>query len=428
MVKVTPRRTAVPWPEAAVAHPLVQIAFGIGTVWLLAYNYVLLRSAQAVHWNDFGKFYYATQNWESGSSLYAPTIATGMWMGSFWLQFLDMNPPHFHLLLVPLAKLSLQTSALIWLVVNLATAIASIAIVLRELQLRVARVHWLPFACLCLASVATGGNLLTGQCTGLLMLPMALAWRAARCDRWDGCGAWLGVLVSVKPFLGLFMPTLLLLGRWRALRSLCVSGAGCALLGVLVFGWRSYVEWFDALRDVSWVWAGMNGSIRAGAAKTLAWSPFLTPVALRPAWVTPLWIVCCAAVALVSARAVRRSIEHAFSITILASLLISPLGWTYYLWLAMPGCFALWRERMSPITWVGLLLLCVPLSGLAFGQPYALATVVVGSSYSWGTLALWLGVVTDPTWTGSYGRSMVRQSPVPVAATSNEPAAISTTA
>ena len=427
-MKVKPRHTPVPWPEAVVAHPLVQIAVGIGAALLVQVNYALLHSAQAVHWNDFGKFYYATQNWESGSSLYAPTIATGMWMGSFWLQFLDMNPPHFHLLLVPLAKLSLETAARIWLVANLATAIASIAVVFHELRLRVARVHWLPLACLCLASVATGGNSATGQCTGLLMLPMALAWRAARSDRWDACGAWLGVLVSLKPFLGLFLPTLVLLGRWRALRSLCVSAAGCALLGVLVFGWRSYVDWLNAMRDVSWVWAVMNGSIRAAAAKALAWSPFLAPVAMLPGWVTPLWIVCCAAVALVSARAVRRSIDHAFSVTVLASLLMSPLGWTYYLWLAMPGCFGLWRSRMSAITWIGLLLLCIPLAGLGFGQPHPLATVVVGSSYSWGTLALWLGVVTAPAPTESYGRSTVRRSPGAVAASSNEPSAISTTA
>ena len=95
----------------------------------------------------------------------------------------------------------------------------------------------------------------------------------------------------------------------------------------------------------------------------------------------------------------------------------------------MTGLSAKTRERLlyliSPI---GLLLLCVPLAGLTFGQPHPLATLIVGSSYSWGTLALWLGVVTATAPTGSYGRSTVRRSPVVVAASSNEPAAISTTA
>jgi ATP-binding cassette subfamily B protein len=68
------------------------------------------------------------------------------------------------------------------------------------------------------------------------------------------------------------------------------------------------------------------------------------------------------------------------------------------------------------------------LSGLTFGQPHPWATAVVGSSYSWGTIALWLGAVTAPAPTQSYGRSMVRRSPVPVPAISNDPAAISTTA
>ena len=428
MVKVKPRRTAVPWPEAVVAHPFVQIAFGIGAVWLLAYNYVLLLNARAVHWNDFGKFYYAIANWESGRSLYAPTVATAMWMVSSWRELLNLNPPHFHLLLLPLANLSLEASARIWLVANALAAAASIALLVRELRLRIAPPYWLPLGCLCLASVATGANVISAQCTGLLMLPMTLAWRAARRDAWGASGVWLGVLISVKPFLGLFLPTLMLLRQWRALMASCLAGAACVALGVMVFGGRSYIEWAQALGDVSWVWASMNGSMRGMVAKSFDWSPYLTPFAERPGLVTPLWLAACVAVAVGSARAVVRSLEHAFGVTVLASLLISPLGWTYYLWLAMPGCFGLWQRRVSPITWVGLLLLCVPMFGVSFGQPHPLATLTVGSSYNWGTLALWLGAVTAPAPTWSYGRSTVRRSPGPVAATSNEPAAISTTA
>ena len=70
------RRTPVSWFDAFVAHPFFQIACGIGAGILVGYNYVLLRSAHVVHWNDFGKFYYATLSWTSGASLYAPTVAT----------------------------------------------------------------------------------------------------------------------------------------------------------------------------------------------------------------------------------------------------------------------------------------------------------------------------------------------------------------
>ena len=422
------RRTPVRWLDAFVAHPFFQIACGIGAGILVGYNYVLLRSAQAVHWNDFGKFYYAVLSWKSGASLYAPTVATKVFVESVGMQFLDLNPPHFHLLLVPIATVSLETSARIWLVANALAAVAAIVIVVRELNLRISIEHWLPLTCLGLASAATGANSLTAQCGGILMLPMALAWRAARRDEWGRCGVWLGVLVSIKPFLGLFLPTLALLREWRALRMLCVSALGCAVLGALVFGWWSYLEWFRALEEVAWVWAVMNGSIRALVEKSFGWSPYLTPIVLRPSLVTPLSIALSAIVAIASARVVRRSIDHAFSVTVLASLLISPLGWTYYLWLAMPGCFALWKARISPITWTGLLLLCVPLFGLAFGQPRAIATVTVASAYTWGILALWIGSVIDQQQSVRQTSAMVKTSPSTVPDRSNAPAAISTTA
>ncbi|MEQ1911673.1 MAG: glycosyltransferase family 87 protein [Vicinamibacterales bacterium] len=423
----TRRPTTHDW-GTVLGHPFTQIAFGVGAVWLLAYNYVLLLNARAVHWNDFGKFYYATANWESGKSLYAPTVATAMWMVSSWRELLNLNPPHFHLLLLPLANVSLEASARIWLVANALAATASIALVVRELKLRVAPTYWLPLGCLCLASVATGANSISAQCTGLLMLPMTLSWLAARRGAWGVSGAWLGVLISVKPFLGLFLPTLVLLRQWRALMTACLAGAACVAVGVVVFGVHSYIEWARALRDVSWVWASMNGSMMAIAAKSFAWSPYMTPFAERPGLVTPLWLAACGVIAAGSSRAAVRSLDHAFGVTVLASLLISPLGWTYYLWLAMPGCFGLWQRRMSAVTWVGLLLLCVPMFGVSFGQPHPLATLTVGSSYNWGTLALWLGAVTSLEPTGDYGRAISRKSPFAVAATSNEPAGISTTA
>lgn len=420
-------RAARGW-ETVLAHPFTQIAFGIGIVWLLAYNYVLLLNARAVHWNDFGKFYYAIGNWESGRSLYAPSVATAMWIASSWRHLLNLNPPHFHLLLLPLGTMSLEASARIWLVANGLTALAAIALVVRELRLTVAPTYWLPFGCIGLASVATGANAISAQCGGLLMLPMALAWRAARHDAWGTSGFWLGVLISVKPFLGLFLFTLPLLRLWKALMTACLAGAACVALGGLVFGLHSYIEWAQALRDVSWVWSSMNASLMAIAVRLFDSSPYVTPFAVRPALVTPLWLAACIAVAAGSRRAAVRSIDHAFAVTVLASLLISPLGWTYYLWLAMPGCFALWQRRMSSLTWIGLLLLCVPMFGVNFGQPHPVATLTIGSSYSWGTLALWLGAVTNVEPSGVYGRTTSRNSPTTVAVRANDPAGISTTA
>ena len=63
-------------------HPLTQIAAAWIAVVLAGYNIALLRAAAYLHWNDFGKFYYAIVNWRSGVSLYAPTVATHLTNGS----------------------------------------------------------------------------------------------------------------------------------------------------------------------------------------------------------------------------------------------------------------------------------------------------------------------------------------------------------
>ena len=390
-------RVSRPRSEAFLRHPLTQLGSGYAIVLLLVYNYVLLRTAASFSWNDFGKFYYATLNWRSGLSMYAPTVATSLPVSTgLRLQFLDMNPPHFHLLLLPLVTLPIGTAARVWLVLNAVSALTAIVMVVRELKLRVPIWQWMPLAVIGLLSVATNSNAVTAQCTGVLMLPMTAAWLAARRQQWVTCGVWLGVVIGVKPFLGLFLPVLALRGQWRATVSACLAGLVSSAVGVAVFGWSSYVEWIGALRSVSWVWGFMNGSIQALLARSLAPSPAFTPAVAASWLIIPVWIIGSAVVAVVSYRATTRSLDHMFSVTILAALLISPLGWTYYLWLAMPSLLSLWRTGPSWPTWVGLALLCVPLPLGTFGQPYWLATVTLASAYSWGLLFLWLGLVMRP--------------------------------
>lgn len=85
-----------------LGQPVVQFVSGIVVLSAGLYNTWLLQvSVRGLHGNDFGKFYYATKQWVAGSSLYAPNVATLMQAGEDSLQFLDMNPPHFHVLLLP---------------------------------------------------------------------------------------------------------------------------------------------------------------------------------------------------------------------------------------------------------------------------------------------------------------------------------------
>lgn len=360
----------------------------------MSYQWLLLRAALEAHGNDFGKFYFAVQKWMAGGSLYEPNLATRIQAGSVTVEFLNMNPPHFHLLLLPFTLLPLAIANALWMTLNVLAGLAAALMVVRTLRLPFKPLHVLPVACVFLIFAATGAIAATGQFTGLLMLPMTTAWREARAGRWTQSGIWLGVLVGVKPFLGLFLPALLVMGRWRAAVAMCVSAAACFAVGIVTFGVGPHIEWIGALRDVSWLWSRMNGSLMALLARSLAPSPDFTPIAALSSLVAPLWIVGSAFIVAMTMAIARRSVDHAFGGVVLGSLLVSPLGWVYYLWLALPGCLALWQERLPTVVAVGLIPLSVPLVLLLWGQPNPLATITIASAYSWGTIALWCGVAS----------------------------------
>ncbi|MFN7917566.1 MAG: glycosyltransferase family 87 protein [Vicinamibacterales bacterium] len=376
-----------------LAHPLLQVGLGALLGVLAGYYSLVFRIALGQHGNDFGKFYFATKAWAAGGSLYAPNIATRMLVGGEWREFLNMNPPHFHLLVLPLTRLDLLPAFVVWTLVNAAAGVVAVMLALRELRWPLRAAAVLPTLVLSLTGGALNAIAATGQVTGLLLVALTLAWRDARHERWVACGLWLGVLIGVKPFLALFIPGLALTGRWRALVSAAAGGAGTFAVGVLTFGWPSHLEWLDSLESVSWAWSSMNASILGLAARCFSASPVFTPPVLAPSLTSVLWFVAALPTAWLSIVIARRSVDHLFAGATLGALLLSPLGWIYYLPLALPSCLALWQHRRPHAALVGLAATSVPLFVPLLWGSRGLAVAAVGSVYFWGTFALWVGVV-----------------------------------
>jgi hypothetical protein len=303
-----------------------------------------------------------------------------------------------HLVVWPFAALPLETALAVWTAVNAAAAFTAGVLVIRELHLKVAPHHILPALVGILAAAATGTILATGQLTGLLLVPLVLAWRSARHGHWTSAGAWLGVLISVKPFLALFVPYLLLERQWKGTIALIATVVGTFVIGLCVFGWQAHVDWFGALRQVSWAWTRMNGSLQGLLARTLAPSPEFTPFADAPC--SRGFVVPRRSRGSLSFVVAKRSVDHAFASLILGALLISPLGWVYYLWLVLPPALALWHLRAPVTVWLGLAALATPYISIAAGQPSPWMTLTIGALYTWATLLLWIGVARTPVRTG----------------------------
>jgi hypothetical protein len=372
--------------------------------WNLTYAYVVMTT---LHFNDFGKFYYSAVAFREGRDLYAPSPATLVPVArpgqpAQTKEFLNMNPPHFHLLVLPLAGLKPSSALAIWAIASLASLVATLKLVGRALAIRLTPVQQALALLGFLGFAGTTTVLLTGQLSFLLLLPVTLAWLEARRGRWGRAAIYLGVAMSVKMFLALFVPFLVVWGRWRAALAACAATAAAFALGLVVFGVEAHRRWLQTLAQIDWEWAAMNGSVLGVLRRALAASPYYEPLAIAHGLVGPLWLAATVVIVAITFVATserdERGVDRRFAAVLVASLLISPLGWVYYAWLPLGPVLALFRTfsgwaRPSFVAAAVGFMCPLPIT-LAF-QPSGLATLSAGSVYCWAMLALWGAVVAD---------------------------------
>jgi hypothetical protein len=374
------------------------------TVLAAAYDALLVRIMWEAHMNDFGKFYYATRYLLAGGDGYAPSPATLVKVSATEArQFLDMNPPHFHLLLVPLASLQPAVALGLWFAASLASLALAVRVVVNELSLGPCDTRCAAWLGLAAATfVGTGTVCVTGQLVWLLMWPVALFWREYRRRRWATAGLLLGLLLSVKPFLvpvlALFVPG----GRRRGLLACAAAGAACYAAGLAAFGLESHLAWLRALGAADWSWPVMNASMLSVLSRALSPHPMLAHAANRPELAGPFWLAASGLVlgaTFVQLWLTRPSADHAVLLLLSSSLLVSPLGWVYYGWFLLPPLAALWRSgfrsRQGWLLAPAVVASFWPLAATRLGQPSPWATLVFGSVYAWGLLAFWAVVLRD---------------------------------
>ena len=219
------------------------IVFVALVFWDSAYVWAMV---QYFHMNDFGKFYYATIAFLNGQDMYGPTPATYLQVTDEYGQnFWNLNPPHFHLLLLPLVHLPELVALLSWHILNFLAFFLMLCWIKEELhysppvnQKRLLVIAFLAFT-------GTGAHLITGQLTFLLALPVTLAWISARHHEWNKAGIYLGIACSLKLFLLIFLPYFLLKRQYGAIGrffTVLVTAFGS---GVAIFGISSHLAWIE---------------------------------------------------------------------------------------------------------------------------------------------------------------------------------------
>jgi Glycosyltransferase family 87 len=365
--------------------------------------------------NDFGRTFLSAVAFVHGQDMYAANASTPWWINDTYLSLWNLNPPHFHALLLPLAWLPNNIALVVWLVFNGYCFYVALRVVVAEVQLK-----WTPLLCRCavvglLAFVGTGTALVTGHLSFLLFLLLTLAWRDARHGRWVRSAVPLALALSVKPFLLFVVPYYLWRRQGRAVVVLGATVAACYLAGLLIFGIANNRSWLERLAVAdSWAWLPMNASLMGLLTRSFTpnvWSAHFGP--LSPAAIKTIWLMLGIPLGLLSFAAAApdrspRGVDRAFGLLLVGSLLLSPLGWTYYFLLFLGPLVALavswrrqgalsaarwtWREKLLLASLPGL---CVPVFFLELGQPSALASLFFASCYCWSLLLIWLALVID---------------------------------
>jgi len=371
--------------------------------------------------NDFGRPFWSTLAFLRGEDMYALNESVVyLFKGTTILHLWDLNPPHAHLLLLPLAVLPPRLALLVWCILGGLCLYASIRIILSQigLELTPSQKEWMVLGLLAFTGMGTA--VVTGHLSFPLMLLITLAWSDARHGRWSKAGAWLGLGMSLKPFLLIFIPYLVVKGYWRALAAAGLS-AGCAfLLGLLVFGPENHRSWVRVLSLAeTWAWLPMNASLYGIMGRGLLKNPGFTPMTeLDPGLVRAVWLVLVILAGLATllrscTDSSEQNCDRAFAILLVSALLLSPLGWTYYFWLPAvpiaPLVRGWWIQRSTSVgkdspppcslSWNLFLAaapgLFTPITLALAGQPSALATVVIGGISFWSLLLVWLALIVD---------------------------------
>lgn len=298
----------------------------------------------------------------------------------------NLNPPLLTVLFAPFAELDPLTAYRIFAVLSLVLVVGSVLTVARELRLRRAVRSLVVLTVL--ASSPLHGTLLLGQVYALLLTGLVAGWIAERRGRPLLAAALYGITVALKPSLA---PLLLLPAvqrRWAPLWAGLLSAAAATLLGVLVAGPSTGLEWLR-IAITEPVPDTVDNASLPGLALRLGLSPALG-AALG------------LAVVLATLERCGRHRDHVdpggtapFAV-IGAGLLLSPIAWHNYLMLLWPAVLVLINLGRGPAAAVALAVTVVPVSWNADWPPGPVADVA-GSLYCVVLIGYWLVLLSSAT-------------------------------
>jgi Glycosyltransferase family 87 len=363
------------------------------TAWWYLFGYL---TADAHHYLDFGRFFYAARLWRAGGSLYGASVATWLQLDQEGVHLWNLNPPHVSLIFLPLSYLRVESAYGVWFLLTALCLFLSARIVVRSLGLKLQSSHRV----LVLAAFLVGTPSLvfvsTGNITGPITLLTTLLWSDWRRERWMRVGCYLGMACSAKAF---FLPILLYLGltkRWRASSVAVVTGLLWLAVGGYVFGWSELRYWIKSVSEIQWPWLMINASLVAPLTRVAyvlgGWS--ISASGMQTALTIGASLSIAVSLFGVWVAARDSDVDRACLLLFLTCLLASPLGWIYYWWMLIGPLVSCYPRHITirRAAWMSLPGWLIPPAFL-WPWPSVMFALTIGSIYFWSLLALWIGTV-----------------------------------
>ena len=357
----------------------MMIACAVLVVGIMATAQTIRVSFQDPASHDFGmSFHPSGRGWIERRQPYAPHERP------------NLNPPSVtRALFVPLARLDLRSALTLWNAAG-AACLAATWLLLYVNGLRPASLVLGSLGALLCTLGAACLVWLEGQLTWILLPVTTLSWLAYRTGRPVVAGAWLGVLVAVKPF---FAVAALPLGVAACVAAAAVS-LGISAISVLASGIDVWQQWLHSGGEIAWLTRPGNASLWGLAARVRGFG-LQDQVQLAGLGPLTLLVVGLLAAALFASAATRRDPSKRWLLAVTAAILSSPLGWSHYVPLVAPPLVAHTAGRWNRALTVSVVLFCVP-PGFLYGLDSWFSALTIGSAYGFGLLLLWAGLAATP--------------------------------
>lgn len=263
----------------------------------------------------------------------------------------NLNPPFLTLMMAPLGLFSYQTAYWLWSILSLGCGVAGAGLLAREISQDNSKVtSSLGLLVLLLAYFPTWASIVYGQLSLMLFFLLAVGWVAARRGQERLAGIALGLALSMKLFIGLFLIFFAVRRRWRLLCWSVGAALLCGLAGLAVFGFKTHLTYRLVLGNITWYADSWNASFTGFFSRIFGGSEnipllHLPGLAFGLAHLSSLLLMICL-IRLAWPRPQESSpvrFDLGFSLTIVAMFLISPLGWMYYFPALLIPLIVVWR-------------------------------------------------------------------------------------